>query len=62
MIAAKEAIGTAVSKGYLGWSSRGTLKVKNCRVLATAVKLGPQSSECKCIEEREIEYPKADAY
>jgi hypothetical protein len=25
-------------KGYLGWSSRGTLNVESCRMLAVAVK------------------------
>ena len=38
LIVAREAIKLVASKGYLGWSSRGTLNVESCRMLAAAVK------------------------
>ena len=62
LIVAREAIKVVVSKGYLGWSTRGTLKAENCRMLAVAVKLGQQDGGWKLTEEAEVGYPEADAY
>ena len=55
---AREAIKLVVSKGCLGWSSRSTLRVERCGILAVAVKEGGW----KLTEEAEAHYPEAGAY
>ena len=60
LTAAREAIKLVASKGYLGWSSRGTTNVEGCRMLAVAVK--EAEGGWTLAEEAEAHYPEADAY
>ena len=60
LIVAREAIKLVASKGYLGWSSRGTRNVESCRMLAAAVK--EAEGGWTLAEEAEAHYPEADAY
>ena len=57
---AREAIKLVASKGHLGWSSRGTLNVESCRMLAAAVR--EAEGGWTLAEEAEAHYPEADAY
>ena len=62
LTAAKKAIKVVVSTGCLGWSTKGTLKGDMCRMLTVAVKLGQPEGEWELADEKEVEYPEADAY
>ena len=62
LTAAKEAIKVVVSTGCLGWSTNGTVKGDVCRMLAVAVKLMQPEGEWELADEKEVEYPEADAY
>ena len=55
---AREAFKLVVSKGHLSWSSKSTLRVERCGMLAVVVKEGGW----KLTEEAEAHYPEADVY